>query len=196
LPDGEQWGWQAKFYRPDVRLSSSRKTKIKESLQRACEQHPRMTKWVLCTNGKLTHDEQKWFEENLRNSEAKGRLVVPKERSVQIIHWSESDFIAWMSEERFAGTRLNFFGELELTREWFIRQFHKQLAGVKDKFDPALHTETHVDEEIHRLLGDKQFQEKLQDFLKLLTEDQSRLKRPDSGFKQGKLSVSRSAEHL
>lgn len=45
LPNGDQWGWQAKFYHPDKRLSSSnRKKSIKESLKKACEVHPRLKK--------------------------------------------------------------------------------------------------------------------------------------------------------
>ena len=50
LPNGDQWGWQAKFYYPDPRLSqSSRKSAIINSLKKACETHPRLKKWILCT---------------------------------------------------------------------------------------------------------------------------------------------------
>src|SRR5918994_2889845 len=45
FPDGRQWGWQAKFFYPHVRLTASRKTQIKRSLQRACEVHPDLTDW-------------------------------------------------------------------------------------------------------------------------------------------------------
>ncbi|MFA5795510.1 MAG: hypothetical protein WC980_10655, partial [Candidatus Brocadiia bacterium] len=34
LPNGDQWGWQAKFYHPDLRLNSSRKSSIIESLKK------------------------------------------------------------------------------------------------------------------------------------------------------------------
>ena len=50
LENGDEWGWQAKFYHPDKRLSDSRKRSIKDSLKTACEKHPRLKKWFLCTN--------------------------------------------------------------------------------------------------------------------------------------------------
>ncbi|HEU4509374.1 MAG TPA: hypothetical protein VFR78_14100, partial [Pyrinomonadaceae bacterium] len=76
-PNGEQWGWQAKFYYPDGRLNNSRRTSIKESLQRACEQHEKLTRWYLCTPLNLTPDEQKWFDQTLAISQLKGNAVIP-----------------------------------------------------------------------------------------------------------------------
>lgn len=170
-PNGEQWGWQAKFYYPDGRLNNSRRTSIKESLQRACEQHEKLTQWFLCTPLNLTPDEQKWFDQTLATSKLKGNAVIPTEHSVELDNWTESDFVGWMSEERFAGIKLNFFGELELTREWFVRQFEKQLESVGEKFDPLLHTETYADVRIHQLLGDASFALSLGKLSEDLTKD-------------------------
>lgn len=171
LPSGEQWGWQAKFYYPDGRLTGSRKASIKQSLQRACELHPNLTRWYLCTPRNLTPDEQKWFDEALPISELNGSAVVPAGHPVELDNWTDSDFVGWMSEESFAGIRLNFFGELELTREWFARQFEKQLEGVGEKFDPLLHTATYVDEQIHLLLGDDSLAGLLEERVSALKED-------------------------
>lgn len=116
-------------------LSSSRKTSIKKSLQKACEEHPRLEKWFLCLPTNLTSDEQEWFDTKLAESTVNGRPTVPDGHGVQLELWGESDFIAWMREDRFAGMRNYFFGELELTSEWFRRQFEKQISGVWDKYD-------------------------------------------------------------
>jgi len=168
--NGEQWGWQAKFYYPDGRLSASRRASIKQSLQKACERHPNLTRWYLCTPRNLTPDEQKWYDEELATTKLDGRAVVPAGHPVEIDNWTESDFVGWMSEDRLAGIRLNFFGELELTREWFTRQFEKQLEGVGEKFDSLLHTETYVDEQIHQLLGDDSLAGLLGEWLSALNE--------------------------
>jgi hypothetical protein len=58
FPDGTHWGWQAKFFFPDRRLTGSRKAQIKKSLQKACDVHPDLTKWFLCIPGELTPDER------------------------------------------------------------------------------------------------------------------------------------------
>jgi len=157
-PNGEQWGWQAKLYLPGDRLDEGgRKAAIKKSLRKACEEHPKLKKFLLCTPKNLTPDEQNWYSKDLASSTLDGSPVVPSTSTVTLERWGESDFIAWMSEERFAGIRDFFFGELELTLEWFKRQFEKQTAGIKDKFSHSLHTPTRADALIHRVLADDQF---------------------------------------
>ena len=102
----------------------------------------------MCTPTNFTPDEQKWFDNTLRQSISE---------DIEIEHWGDSDFNNWLSEPRFSGKLNYFFGKLELNLDWFKRQFDKQMTGVGDKFDSSLHTETNVDAEIHALLGDKAF---------------------------------------
>ncbi|MGB3906735.1 MAG: hypothetical protein WBB22_17655, partial [Anaerolineae bacterium] len=151
LDDGDEWGWQAKFYYPQPRLAvGNRKRAIRESLTRACERHPRLTKWILCTPTNFTPAETSWFETVLHK-------VVPQDMDVELLHWADSDLGSWLSEPRFAGKRQYFFGELELTLEWLHNLLVKQMGIIGDKFTPALHTETSVESRIHALLGDEDF---------------------------------------
>ena len=175
LENGDEWGWQAKFYYPNKRLSSSRKRSITESLERACEIHPRLKKWFLCTPTNFTpkkgrsQGEQAWFDNTLRQS-------IPPNMDVELEHWGDSDFNNWLSEPRFSGKRNYFFGELELNLDWFKTQFKKQMAGVGDKFDSSLHTETNADAEIHALLGDKAFVHQITKWIEKLEEELPDLK--------------------
>ena len=175
LPNGDQWGWQAKFYYPDPRLSDSRKRSIKDSLKTACEKHPRLKKWFLCTPTNFTpregrrQGEQVWFDNTLR-------LSIPPNMDVELEHWGDSEFNNWLSEPRFSGKLHYFFGELELNLDWFRRQFNKHMAGVGDKFDSSLHTETNVDADIHALLGDKAFVHQITKWIEKLEEELSDLK--------------------
>lgn len=155
LPSSEQWGWQAKFYYPDGRLQvSNRKQAIKNSLKTACKHHPELKKWILCTPTNFTPSERRWFEQELPKS-------VPHDRSVELIHWNQSDFSNWLSEPRFCGKRNYFFGTMDLSLGWFRLQTEKQLESIKDKFNPLLHTETMVDDQIHAFLADIKFAEKV-----------------------------------
>ena len=171
FPDGAQWGWQAKFFFPDVRLTSSRKTQIKKSLQRACDVHPNLAKFFLCLPWDLTNNEREWFEKKLPRSRVTGRPTVPEGRDVELVFWGHEDLSGWLSEERFAGKRRCFFGELELSMQWFQDQFEKQSRGVRDKYERSLHTGTTAEEFVDALLGNEQFAEELARRLAVLQED-------------------------
>jgi len=89
--NGDQWGWQAKFYYPNKRLSASnRRANIKNSLHRACQEHPGLKKWFLCTPTNLTRTENFWFENALSKS-------LPQNMNVELIHWGDSEFQDWLS---------------------------------------------------------------------------------------------------
>ena len=180
LPNGDQWGWQAKFYHnPTPRLNvSNRKRSIEDSLKKACQKHTRLKKWILCTPSDFTPGEQEWFENTLCQS-------IPENMNVELEHWGDSDFNDWLSEPRFSGKWHYFFGKLELSIEWFQAQFDKQMASIGEKFSSSLHTETLVDARIHALLGNKglvhqitELIEKLQGELSNLEEAIDDLKRP------------------
>ena len=171
LPDGDQWGWQAKFYHdPTPRLSvSNRKRSIERSLKKACHTHSRLKKWILCTPSNFTPKEQVWFENTLCQS-------IPENMSVELEHWGDSDFNDWLSKPHFSGKRNYFFGELELDINWFQAQFDKQMASVGEKFSSSLHTETQVDANLHALLGDTGFVRQITELIEKLQDKLSDLK--------------------
>lgn len=180
LPNGDQWGWQAKFYHPNPRLSvSNRKKSINESLITSCQKHPHLKRWFLCTPSKFTpNGEQSWFDDTLPKS-------VPENMDVELVHWHGGDFNIWIREPRFDGMRNYFFGELELTFDWFRTQVKKQIRTVQDKFNEVLHTETNVDARIHAFLSDTafsqfiaeqviEFENDLENYRKAVTELENR----------------------
>ena len=177
LPNGDQWGWQAKYYVSEYvsesdsanRLNASRKRSIKNSLKRACEIHPSLKKWILCTPTNFTSKEQEWFNDTLPQS-------IPDEMCVELKHWGKSDFNSWMSKERFSGKRHYFFGDLELNFDWFKAKFEKQKVSVGEKFSPDLHTETQADTNVHSLLGDEAFTHQIAEWNVKLEEELSDLK--------------------
>ena len=170
LPNGDQWGWQAKFYHPNIRLGESgRKQSITKSLKKACEIHPHLKKWILCTPSNFTPQEQYWFENGLTQS-------ISENLSVELEHWGDSNFNNWLSEPRFSGKRYYFFGGFELDMDWFKTQFDKQKTSLGEKFSSSLHTETCLDAEIHALLGDEANVKQIAESIEKLEEELSDLK--------------------
>jgi hypothetical protein len=151
FPSGEEWGWQAKFYFPDPRLNSNRRTKIIQSLQTSLANHSSLKKWFLCTptslspNGK--HSEVVWFTVDLQNAAP----------SVELVHWGESNLLDFLRDSGLSGARTFFFGDLELSGDWFKKQVAKQIANIGDKFIEELHTSRPADSQVHDVIGDEEF---------------------------------------
>ncbi len=170
LTSGIEWGWQAKFYDGNARLSySNRKSKIKESLRKALNEHPKLTRWYLCTNSDLTPTERNWFSQELVNE-------VPAGRKVKIIHWGDSNVHAFLNQPDYAGLKNSFFNDLELNKKWFNDTFDKFFKTVESKFEEELHTEdTNLRYDyIGPLLANHDLRERLENYLnslKLYFED-------------------------
>jgi hypothetical protein len=148
-PDGTEWGWQTKFFFPNLRLNvSKRKEQIKKSLEKAIEIHGiNLKRFYLCTPEPFTTGEFKWLMEELLTE-------VPHHPDLEIIHWHKDKFEGYLLTPKFTGIKNYFFSELELDIEWFKTQAEKQLLSVKSKYNPAIHTDRYVDLKIHGILGD------------------------------------------
>lgn len=149
----EVWGWQAKFY-VTGRLDSSRRRSIIGSLKKSCKVHPDLKKWFLCIPLDLTPNEKEWFDNVLASN-------IPDDMEVELMFWGDSEFNYLLSKPELIGRKNYFFGELELTMDWFKNQVEQQLTTVKGKFNSVLHVETEVDMSIHASLMDEDFIEKL-----------------------------------
>jgi len=148
LPNGDEWGWQAKFYYPNPRLNvSGRKNSIKKSLEKSIKVHPNLKKWFLCIPSNFTPPENNWFKQSLKK-------LAP---NIELEHWGKTEFNDFLSKTEFTGIKNYFFGELELDIDWFYSQVEKQISNVKEKFIAPLHTEVDAEFEIHCLLADLEF---------------------------------------
>ncbi|PQJ09216.1 hypothetical protein CJD36_020740 [Flavipsychrobacter stenotrophus] len=132
--DGTIIGWQAKFYEGSQRLKDGgRKKAILGSFKKACKVHPDLHTWYLCTNTKFTPQEQTWFESKVKQSVANSNNII-------IEHWSEGKINAWLDEPQFAGLKSTYFGELELSPNWFQGNFDQFYHLIDNKFSKSLHT--------------------------------------------------------
>jgi len=135
LPNNTQYGWQAKYYEGSpVRLTVSRKTKIKESLKKSILVHPEMVKWFLCLPMVLTVGENNWIQTELKNE-------IPASRNIELVIWDEDVIHELLNRPNFNGLKQAFFNELELSSTWFRSRFDHLSVIVEKKFDEDLYTE-------------------------------------------------------
>jgi hypothetical protein len=133
MPDGSEWGWQAKYYEGLARLSvSNRKSAIVSSLERATSKHPKLEIWYLCLTMDLTTDEETWVNTELIKH-------IPTGHPAKIEVWDESFLHEKINQPMFNGLKQSFFNELELSNDWFEKTFDKSFSVVENKFDDLLY---------------------------------------------------------
>jgi DNA polymerase III delta prime subunit len=93
--EGEIKVFQSKYF--IGRLDSSRKTEIKNSLERVCDKHC-VKEWILCIPMDFTPKEQRWFDE-----------LEKLDENVRIDYWGKSKLINLL--EKHANVRKRFFGQ-------------------------------------------------------------------------------------
>ncbi|SEO12119.1 hypothetical protein SAMN05216436_1355 [bacterium A37T11] len=134
MPNGIEWGWQAKYYEGLARLNvSSRKAAIISSLKRAINKHPKLEIWYLCLAMDLTPEEEIWVNTELIK-------YIPSNHQAKIRVWNESFLHEKINQPIFNGLKHSFFNELELSDDWFDIIFQKSFSLVKNKFDSFLYT--------------------------------------------------------
>lgn len=148
LPNGEEWGWQAKFFHPNPRIAGSRKRHVEESLTRSLQLHPRLSRWLLCTPTAFTTGE--------RESELRWwRRLEARHPGLEMVHWGDSELSYLLAQPASAGQRAYFFGDIPLEPEWFRSRLDRQLANLRDRYEHSLHAVTEADLRVHFLARDR-----------------------------------------
>lgn len=144
LPNGQEWGWQCKYYE-DLRLNrGNRKTSIINSLLTATSKHPNLVRWHICLISDLTPEEQAWFDNTLATN------IPSTHPGLEIKLVGESELLSVLSKPESIGIRNFFFGELELNLNWFSELFNQQFERLKEKYDNDLHVDMELEQEIHK----------------------------------------------
>ena len=138
LPDGDEWGWQAKFFHPDKKLSSSRKNQIKKSLKTAIKKHENLKKWFLCTPQPFSPTGNTWFDEELIEE-------IPDDKDIELIHWEEGYFHSILSDPSKNGILNYFFGIFEFNLDFFRNNFEEIRELIGRKYLPDLHSNPEVE---------------------------------------------------
>ncbi len=160
LPNGDEWGWQAKFFDGNGRLNeSNRKNQIKTSLKTAIKKHPNLKKWFLCLKTNLTPNQKR------KNSMIQGELTwfnntlikeIPADMDLKLLHWGESDFNNFL--RKYPNIHNYFFSENLLTQNWFKNRYKIDVkkSQIKAKYESRIHISTEVNDTVNKLfLGKK-----------------------------------------
>lgn len=140
LPNGDEWGWQAKFFLspPDT----SQWHQLDESVKTAIEKHPRLTSYTVCLpiDRQDPHvDQQKWFMDNWKDRVEKWQVWAQEKRmSVEFNYWGEHEICERLSREEHRGRHLFWFNKELFSQQWFENRIEEAIANVGPRYTPEL----------------------------------------------------------
>jgi hypothetical protein len=140
LPDGKEWGWQAKF--PHTGLSQSLWAELDESVATALSKCPKLTRYFVClpisfSNARLKG--QKSAREKWNKRVAKWTTLAAKEkRQVEFVLWDEHEIWMRLSHADHRGRRMFWFGDTVFDASWFRANVQAAIQQAGDRYDALL----------------------------------------------------------
>ena len=120
LPNGSEWGWQAKYF--DT-LGPSQWSQLDKSVRNALEKHPALVRYYICVPMDLPDARvsgqksamERWDE----HVQKWNGWAQDMSRSIEFVWWGSSELVDLLSRQRESGRRLYWFGEVEFNQAWF-----------------------------------------------------------------------------
>lgn len=164
LPDGEEWGWQAKFFTNF--LGQTQWGEIDRSVKTALEKNLRLRHYTICIPTSLP-DERKSDRKSARQRwndrvEKWSGWASELDRSINFVLWDESELIGMLGKSEHVG-RLGFwFGGPAFTSKWFAEQgVQPAIRQAHTRYTPPIHVDVPLQQTLDALGADEQFYRRL-----------------------------------
>lgn len=140
IPNGDEWAWQAKFFRDSPIESQWRQ--MDKSVKVVLEKHPHLTRYTFC----LPRDredpripKQQWFMDKWDIHVEKWRKLA-QERGIEVefLYWGDSEIVNRLSLETHAGRIYFWFNGEHLHKQWFEQHIEVAKSNVGPRYSPEL----------------------------------------------------------
>jgi len=153
LPNGDEWGWQAKFFLHPPK--ESQWNQIGDSIKKALEKHPRLTSYTIC----LPIDRQDPRVRNQQWSMDKWDSHVKKweewtqekGRSIDFRYWGAHEIAERLGRDEHRGRVFFWFNKELFSKQWFENTLNEAIADVGPRYSPQLSVELPIARLFHGL---------------------------------------------
>jgi hypothetical protein len=177
LANGDEWGWQAKYFRHPPNDQQWRD--IKESYENALDKYPSLKKYTICIpqdreNPKLEkkkHFMDKWEEHTNKWS----GLADKQGRKVEFDYWGTSEIFDELAKPEHSGRLYFWLNKEYFGPDWFEKHISEQVANAHNRYMPTIHVGLTVEDEFEALIQSRRFVDKLRKCLWRITNSYKRL---------------------
>ena len=149
MPDGSEWGWQAKYFDS---LGPSQWSQFDESVKTALDKHSSLVRYYICAPmdppDSRVHNRKSALEswnEHVRKWQAWAR---DRHMNVEYIWWGSSELIDLLSKQSESGRLLFWFGETEFNRSWFESRLQEAIQTAGPRYTPEIHVDLDIAQQL------------------------------------------------
>jgi len=137
LSDGNEWGWQAKFF--DT-MGSSQWSQLDESIEVAFHKHPKLIRYTICLpfdrpdarREDQTSMLQKWDDHVVKWKE----WANAKRMEVEFVYWGTHEIIDRLSRDEHRGRVFFWFGQEFFSDTWFSKLVEESIVAASPRYTP------------------------------------------------------------
>ena len=145
LPDGDEWGWQAKYF--DA-LGPSQWSQLDKSVVNALEKHPALVRYYVCISmdrpdARISGQKsamERWDE----HVQKWNGWAQDKGRNIEFLWWGSSELIDLLSKQAECGRLLFWFGEVEFNQSWFGDRLGESVTAAGPRYTPEVNVELEI----------------------------------------------------
>ncbi len=139
LANGEQWGWQSKFF--TGRMGPKQWRQLTDSFRSALQHHPGLTRYYVCVplDRSAPHKpREQWLDDKWRENLKKwGEMAGAVGRSVEFVWWGTHEIFERLTRKEHHGRRAFWFGDVELSPEKLERQVETKVDEAGERYTPS-----------------------------------------------------------
>ena len=142
LPDGSEWGWQAKYF--DT-LGNSQWQQLDKSVKTALDNHPKLVRYFVCIpldrpDARIEGQKsamQRWNE----RVEKWERWAQKRDMCVEFVWWGSSELLERLSQNKHIGRRYFWFNQRGFDNEWFQTRLDEAVEVAGPRYTPEVHVD-------------------------------------------------------
>ena len=149
LPDGTEWGWQAKYFST---LENSQWSQLDHSVRRALEKHPNLARYFICiprdrSDGRIDGQLSALEKWNERVEKWQG-WADDRGMDVEFIWWGASELVERLSHPEHVGRVWFWFDSTAFTQQWFEDRLDESIRAAGPRYTPEINVELEITDEL------------------------------------------------
>ena len=191
LQDGNEWGWQAKYFHT---MGTSQWSQLDKSVKTALDKHPELVRYFVCIpldlpdarKEKQKSAMQRWNE---RVEKWEG-WAQKRDMCVEFIWWGSSELIEHLSQNEHIGRRYFWFGQRGFDNKWFQERLKEAGKAAGPRYTPKIHVDLPIAQKLERFSRSKSIFNEIKSLAKGIRSKFQTLARPGTSEEDPSWTVS------